>query len=307
MSAQAAAAARDPAAAHRQALDYAPDSDRPRYALGGVIFAAGSALPWLSGFATQSPCGPPPVVADADLSVTWRTSISAYVIDRVRDLTLQTERGRTTLAIEGLGTHQVSHRGEICSDHYLDPERWAQLLCGPLLPLALARHQRFQLHASAAVVGPCLVLICGLSGSGKSTLGRTLQRRGYTLIADDVVTLNQRAPLFAGAFPQPKWPRWGGDICRLDASQLPHRTRLIVLQPGSQQSPRLSRLSTGAATLALARHSVASRLFDPSLLRRHLDWCADLAERIEVLELRYRRHLDALEPMASLLESSVEA
>lgn len=307
MSAQAAGAARVSAAAHRQALDYAPDPHRPRYRLGGVTFAASDTLPWLSGYATQSSCGPPPEVSKADLSVTWQTSIRAYVIDRERELSLRTENGRTTVTIEGLGTQQVTHRGEIHSDHNLDPERWAQLLCGPLLPLALARHQRFQLHASAAVVGPCLLLICGQSGSGKSTLGRTLQRRGHGLIADDVVTLAKRQPLFAGAFPQPKWPRWGADICRLDANRLPHRTRLIVLQPGSEQAPRLSPLSAGAATLALARHSVASRLFDPLLLRRHLDWCADLAERIEVFDLRYRRHPEALEPMAELLESSVDA
>jgi hypothetical protein len=125
--------------------------------------------------------------------------------------------------------------------------------------------------------------------------------------ADDVlpVALEDGAAWALPRFPQLKY--------RLDqqpSKALPSRlplTQIFVLHSSSGQgdpvSPPLDPqkgavviepLDGLAAVLALVRHTVAARLFTEDLLRRHVEFCARLVERIEVSRLHYPRRWDAL-------------
>ncbi len=64
----------------------------------------------------------------------------------------------------------------------------------------------------------------------------------------------------------------------------------------------IERLGPAAACLALARATVAAKLFDPALLERHFELCAAAGERLPVYRLRFPSGLDRLpEVLAAIL------
>ncbi|MCB0243469.1 MAG: hypothetical protein KDI12_08675, partial [Anaerolineae bacterium] len=63
-------------------------------------------------------------------------------------------------------------------------------------------------------------------------------------------------------------------------------------------------LDNKTATLALLSHTVAARLFDANLLRRHLSFCAEVAASVPVRRLVYPHRPDALAAVKALLEES---
>jgi len=66
-------------------------------------------------------------------------------------------------------------------------------------------HQRglLALHASAVNIQGQLVLFMGNSGAGKSTTAAILQQRGFQVVSDDTVVLNDKGQI-TGGFPQIK-------------------------------------------------------------------------------------------------------
>ena len=52
---------------------------------------------------------------------------------------------------------------------------------------------------------------------------------------------------------------------------------ILRVSPAPVDSPAIERMNAAEATLALARHTVASRLFDREPLSEHLRFCADVA------------------------------
>ncbi len=62
----------------------------------------------------------------------------------------------------------------------------------------------------------------------------------------------------------------------------------------SRREVRSTEVPALNATIAVARHTVASRLFGPVLLRRHLSFAAALTSQVPILRLGYARRHDAL-------------
>lgn len=67
-------------------------------------------------------------------------------------------------------------------------------LLGPVLAFVLAIRGVTPLHASAVKVGRSAALFVGPPLSGKSTIAMELARRGFPLLADDLVALRERSP-----------------------------------------------------------------------------------------------------------------
>ena len=65
------------------------------------------------------------------------------------------------------------------------------LILNQVLPLALSHLGRFVLHASGVVVNQGVVAFTGVSGQGKSTISTSLCQKGYPLITDDCLTIEQ--------------------------------------------------------------------------------------------------------------------
>jgi hypothetical protein len=68
-------------------------------------------------------------------------------------------------------------------------EAWQRLLVAQVLPFVAVMRGLEVLHASAVATGSGAVAFSGGSGSGKTSLALALQRRGATLLADDVLAV----------------------------------------------------------------------------------------------------------------------
>jgi hypothetical protein len=80
-------------------------------------------------------------------------------------------------------------------------------LLGPALGVLLQQRGLLVLHASAVAIGERVVAFVGESGWGKSTTAAALERRGHTVVADDVCALHLRGsedPLVFPAIPRLK-------------------------------------------------------------------------------------------------------
>jgi len=180
------------------------------------------------------------------------------------------------------------------------PSTVVQTALGPALILALALRDTWCLHASCVSFEGRAVAFVGESGDGKSTLAAYLGQEGGTgwqREADDIVPVVLDG-VDMGAlprFPQLKLPP-GAQPGAGSPEQLP-LAAIYRLAPerapghaGSGGTPGavvVRRLTASQATLALVRHSVATRLFDQVLLSKHLAFCAKATARVPVRDLVY--------------------
>ena len=75
-------------------------------------------------------------------------------------------------------------------------EDTATYLLGPVMGFVMLLRGIVCLHASAIVVGSQALALVGAAGSGKSTTAAAFATKGFKVLADDVVTLDDRAGQF---------------------------------------------------------------------------------------------------------------
>lgn len=75
-------------------------------------------------------------------------------------------------------------------------EDTATYLLGPVMGFVMLLRGIVCLHASAVAVGDEAIALLGPGGSGKSTTAAALAERGYKVLAEDVVTLDDRGDQF---------------------------------------------------------------------------------------------------------------
>jgi hypothetical protein len=93
----------------------------------------------------------------------------------------------------------VDHTGsEIWADWppSLTIEDTATYLLGPVMGFVMLRRGIISLHASAVVIGSEAVALVGPAGSGKSTTAAAFSTKGFHVLADDVVALDDRTDHF---------------------------------------------------------------------------------------------------------------
>jgi hypothetical protein len=180
----------------------------------------------------------------------------------------------------------------------------AELALGPALLVTLALRDAFCLHASAVLLPQGAVAFAGDSGSGKSTLAAELHACGLSRVADDLLLVRAGSPPLALPwFPQPRWtqreqPAAAPATCPLAA---------LYLLDGHDEATGSERVGRAAATLAIARHTVAGRLFGPPLLERHLGFAASLAAAVPVRRLRYPWRPGGVEEVAEAIRDDLGA
>jgi hypothetical protein len=185
-----------------------------------------------------------------------------------------------------------------------------EALLGPGLILALALDDVFTLHAGAVEVDGAAVLLLGESGAGKSTLARALGASpGCSMLADDVLPA-----IVAGGGMEalPHYPQLKLPAAQQYAAGRPERVpiRAIYELHGVEQEVRPTVVETVGrrdATVMLAGHTVAARLFDAPLLERHLAFCAAAAGSVPVRRLRFTRRLRHLSGIVAALRADVAA
>jgi hypothetical protein len=143
-------------------------------------------------------------------------------------------------------------------------QTWEQLsFYGLLFPALLGaeRRGRFPLHAGAVARGDRALVLSGLPGCGKSTVAAALERRGWTLASDNLVTVSA-----AGVWPLPEPVRldagsralagvsegdgaaatYGRTARRLEAPRRAlHAAALVLLERGDRTSLEAAEVSAG--------------------------------------------------------------
>lgn len=116
----------------------------------------------------------------------------------------------------------VDHTGTEIWCSWQEPltiEDAATYLLGPVLGFVLLLRGVVCLHASAVVVGSEAIALIGPAGSGKSTTAAAFSSRGFTILADDVVTLDDRADHFLVRPSYPCIRLWPASVKALYGSE----------------------------------------------------------------------------------------
>ena len=197
----------------------------------------------------------------------------------------------------------VDHAGREIWTTWLEPltlEDTATYLLGPVMGFVLLLRGLVCLHASAIVVDGAAVALVGPAGAGKSTTAAAFASRGFSVLAEDVVTLDDRGDTFLvrPAYPcirlwpasaatlygsrsalPPLTPNW--DKCYLDLTRQagqfeskPRRLAAIYLldeRSDDPQAPFVQPLDPAEGMLALIANTYGTKLLDKHMRAREFD------------------------------------
>src|ERR1041385_3007701 len=173
----------------------------------------------------------------------------------------------------------------------------ATYLLGPVMGFVLLLRGVVCLHASAVVIADQAIALLGPAGSGKSTTAAAFSNRGYSVIAEDVVTLDDRDDHFLvrPAYPCIRlWPAsvaalFGADECLprltpnwekrcLDLSQnFPAKSvRLAAIyhldnRRDSPEAPYVGELNESEGLMSLVANTYATKLMDKQMRAREFE------------------------------------
>ena len=183
------------------------------------------------------------------------------------------------------------------------------------------------LHASAVAGDHGAVAFIGESGWGKSTLAAALHARGFRMVADDLVVIDQldgRHVVYPGL---PEFRLWPDSIASLgvEDAHLPRvhpsqDKRIRRVQANIQRDPvRLQRLyilgygdeheivplKPAVSALELVCFTYGVEVFHAIAPRQHFLHCTALAQTVPVLRLQRRMAFESLTDLIDLLEGDI--
>jgi len=188
-----------------------------------------------------------------------------------------------------------------------DPKAIRLFLLGSLLGAVMMQRDHLVLHGNAVRVGDACAVVVGHSGSGKSTLAAEFDRRGYDVLSDDVVPVDQTGMAIPG---HPRIKLWDDALERLGVAteglekinddhekfQLPLRRNEVgplplrwvyVLERHAGSDLTLEPVR-GATTFSLLHeHTYRNELIHGSgPVAQHLQQCARLVSTARVTRVR---------------------
>jgi hypothetical protein len=205
-------------------------------------------------------------------------------------------------------------------------------LLGPVLGAVLLQRRRLVLHASAVRIGQGAVAFVGVKGAGKSTMSAALHQKGYPVVTDDLLAVQQDEDDVHAhpAFPRFKlWPDAAVAALNDDPEQLKplharvqKRARAALNGFSTQPLPLkriyiLSRSETvdveklkgRRGLLDVLPHAYNNTLIDAigsaPLRQWHFEACVALVQRVPIRILRRPRDLSRLHEVADVVVSEV--
>ncbi len=166
-----------------------------------------------------------------------------------------------------------------------------QLVTGPAMIVLLASLKTYCLHASAVATKQGVIAITAESGVGKSTLAWQAGD-GWQQLADDILPIlyekNVSGIRLSKDFPQLKLE----NACAQGLSNDDPAIDLILrLNPKPADAINFRIMSKSEAMLQFVRHTVAVKLFDEKIMRRHTKFANYVASKVPMVELSYPRDL----------------
>lgn len=115
------------------------------------------------------------------------------------------------LSCDGIGAFRISpdcRRVQAWPHALADEGSLGIILTGPIASFVLYQLGVPSLHASAVEIDGGAVAFLGMAGRGKSTMAAAFVRRGFRLLADDLLTLEERADGILGGRGQSSMRVW---------------------------------------------------------------------------------------------------
>jgi len=195
---------------------------------------------------------------------------------------------------------------------WLEPltlEDTATYLLGPVMGFVLLLRGLVCLHASAVVVDGVAVALVGPAGAGKSTTAAAFAARGFSVLAEDVVTLDDRGNTFfvRPAYPcirlwpasaatlygsrsalPPLTPNW--DKCYLDLTQQSgqfenERRRLAAIylldeRSDDPRAPFVQPLDPAEGMISLIANTYGTKFLDKNMRAREFDVLSRVSQHV---------------------------
>ena len=199
---------------------------------------------------------------------------------------------RTQFVVDDAGT-------EVWAE-WIDPltlEDTTTYLLGPVMGFVMLLRGVVCLHASAIAIGDEAIALVGPAGSGKSTTAAAFADSGYNILAEDVVTLDDRddhflvrpgypcirlwpasvKALYGSETHLPRLtPNW--DKCYLDLTERFHAEPLrlaAIYQLGERQddpaAPFVEALDPSEGLMSLVANTYATKLMDKQMRAREFE------------------------------------
>ncbi len=286
------------------------------YSIAGEVVRVNTPLESLARFNTSVPDLPVTAArqerAVSEKSVTRR--FTGWLAARLQDVEVRCDSSGYSIALDASAQAFVSSDG----GHVEVAHPSSAVGCPfegvlqPALILALALRGTYCLHASAVEAGGKAIAFLGESGVGKSTIARHLSEDhdlAWWCLGDDVLPVARPS---SQHWVLPRFPQLKLGDAQSEAASQPARVPLraaYLVTPGSgaaaQRGVRTEPMKASAGLVAVVRHTVASRLFGPPLLRRHLEFCAELVREVPLRSLVYPHRPKSLKEVRELIEADV--
>ena len=187
-------------------------------------------------------------------------------------------------------------------------EDTATYLLGPVMGFVMLLRGVVCLHASAVAIGNEAIALLGPAGSGKSTTAAAFAERGYSILAEDVVTLDDRGDhflvrpgypcirlwpaavkaLYGSESHLPKLtPNW--DKCYLDLSDNFQKEplRLAAIYHLSERredavAPFVHTLDRAEGLMSLVANTYATKLMDKQMRAREFELLTRVLNNVPV-------------------------
>ena len=187
-------------------------------------------------------------------------------------------------------------------------EDTATYLLGPVLGFVMLLRGIVCLHASAIAIGDEAIALLGPAGSGKSTTAAAFAERGYSVLAEDVVTLDDRGgqflvrpgypcirlwppavkALYGSETHLPKLtPNW--DKCYLDLSDRFRGEPLpltAIYHLGERQhdskAPSVAALDRTEGLMSLVANTYATKLMDKQMRAREFELLTRVVGKVQL-------------------------
>ena len=219
--------------------------------------------------------------------------------NKLRTITAWRSNGLTQIDIDnepGCNIDFEKKRITLLNNKPVDSLFNIELITGPALILLLAQQSIFSLHASAVRITdsqglPTNVAFIAESGVGKSTLSASVDRC-WVQYSDDIlpVSISQYACLY-NDYPQLKLSNFKVS----DKSILNNNLDYIFnISSDVEEGVVIEKLHAVDAVLTIIRHTVAARLFEPSMMKSHLEFATTLISKVTVCRISYPRDIKQL-------------
>lgn len=230
----------------------------------------------------------------------------------------------------GVGSFKIKNGEEIL----VNPEPSVEMdaiipfVFSPALAVLLHQRGRIVLHASAVEIGGEAVAFLGDSGFGKSTTAMVLQSRGYSMVADDVLSIdlsNFNYPVVYAGMPVIKLCKDVTEFLSYDLDSVTefHRNpyknfyytskwinesylklkSIYILHKGNKLT--LTNLNRLDALMSLVINSFLIRIFNNQEKTLNLKQCSKLLMEVPLKQLTLDRSLKKFEILADLIEEDV--